>query len=446
MSHSSPERLWKRRATSLSRCVNSGFWLERFNLLATGVFILFVLLVLGFRTYRSEWFRMDLALVGLAIVLLGAAVLAWSQSRSRFIGVEEGLARLDDRLHLHNRLSSANRGVGAWADYLPDDSHLAAFRWNWLRSWLPGVIGLAAAIGACLITFPALDVNEKVAPVEPGAWEQMEDWVATLEEEQLIQEDALEEIAQKIEELREQPEEEWFSHSSLEATDTLADTLGRQLRDLASEMATLERDISALKNFSPEMSEETRQKLMKEYEEALEALESSGMAVNEELLKQLQEIDPSKLGKETLSKLSGEQLKQVQDQLRKSSGALGSMEGLPPMSEAQEMAMEREMRADEGMGGGAGGVDRGRGDAPLYFGDTEDNLGTNAVEQVTNDDLSKATIGEVLGLGETEREVDKTPANARDGGAVSSTGQGGEAVSREVLRPDEQLLLKRYFK
>ena len=58
------------------------------------------------------------------------------------------------------------------------------------------------------------------------------------------------------------------------------------------------------------------------------------MAVNEELLKQLQEIDPSKLGKETLSKLSGEQLKQVQDQLRKSSGALGSMEGLPPMSEA----------------------------------------------------------------------------------------------------------------
>lgn len=108
--------------------------------------------------------------------------------------------------------------------------------------------------------------------------------------------------------------------------------------------------------------------------------------------------------------------------------------------------MEREMRADEGMGGGAGGVDRGRGDAPLYFGDTEDNLGTNAVEQVTNDDLSKATIGEVLGLGETEREIDKTPANVRDGGAVSSIGQGGEAVSRELLRPDEQLLLKRYFK
>lgn len=446
MAHSSPERLWKRRATSLSRGVNFGFWLESFNLLATGCFILFVLLVLGFRTYRSGTFQIVFALGGLAIALAVIALLAWWQSRRRFIGVEEGLARLDDRLHLHNRLTSAYRGVGAWADYPLSDARSAGFRWNWLRSWLPGFIGMAAALGACLVSFPTIDPGEKIAPVEPGAWEKMDEWVATLDEEQLIQEDSLEEIAQKIEELRDQPEEEWFSHSSLEATDTLADTLGRELRDLASEMATLERDISALKNFSTEMSEETRQNLIQEYEEALEALEGSGMAVNEELLKQLQEIDPSKLGKETLSKLSGEQLKQVQDQLRKSSGALGSLEGLPPMDEGQQMFVEREMRAEEGMGPGAGGVERGRGDAPLYFGDTEDNLGTNAIEQVTNSDLSKATLGEVLGLGETEREVDKIPANARDGGTVSSTGQGGEAVSREVLRPDEQRLLKRYFK
>ncbi len=446
MVHSTSEGLWKRRASSLARWVNFGVWLERFNLLATGAFVIFVLFVLVYRTYRNEAFRPEFALGGLALVLSAFGLFAWCMGRKRFIGIEEGLARLDDRLQLYNRLTSAHRGVGDWVEFSSKDSLRAGFRWNWLRSWTPGVVGLLVALAASLVTFPTFDPGEKVAPVEPGAWEQVEDWVATLEEEKLIEEESLEDIAKKIEELREQPEEEWFSHSSLEATDTLSETLGRQLRDLASDIATLERNIATLKNFSQEMSEETRQKLMREYEEALEALQSSGMAVNEELVKQLQEIDPSKLGKETLGNLSGEQLKQIQDQLRKSSGALGSMEGLPPVTEDQQMGREREMQANGGMTPGRGNVERGRGDAPLFFGETEDDLGTNSIEQVTNPDFSKATIGEVLGLGETEREVDLTPAKGRDGGAVSSTGQGGEAVSREVLRPDEQLLLKRYFK
>ncbi len=87
--------------------------------------------------------------------------------------------------------------------------------------------------------------------VEPGAWEQMEDWLATLEESGVVEEEMIEELEGRIEEFRDQPEDEWFSHSSLEATDTLQDSLGMQIRDLAAEMNTLERDLSALKTFSP---------------------------------------------------------------------------------------------------------------------------------------------------------------------------------------------------
>ena len=63
-----------------------------------------------------------------------------------------------------------------------------------------------------------------------------------------------------------------------------------------------------------------------------------------------------------------------------------------------------------------------------------------------NEDFSRATIGEVLGLGETERELDESATGPQAGGGVSSTGQGGDAVSRETLRPDEEAVLKRYFK
>ena len=68
-------------------------------------------------------------------------------------------------------------------------------------------------------------------------------------------------------------------------------------------MATLYRNISALKGFSTEMSEAAKQQRMQELEEALEALEGNGLAVNEALLKQLKQIDPSQLGKETMGGL-----------------------------------------------------------------------------------------------------------------------------------------------
>lgn len=445
MSPPALERLWTRRASSLARRVNLGWWLERFNGLVIASLMLFALTVLGLRTFQKTALSLTWVAASLGLLLVVIALVAWIFSKRRFIGMNEGLVRLDDRLHLNNRLISASRQVGGWPEYPAEKSGEADFRWSRARALPPGLLAMALVAVAWFVPIPKSALNDQVAPVEPGAWEQMEDWLATLEDEELIDESTIEELENKIEELREQPEEEWFSHSSLEATDTLVDSLGKQLRDLASEMATLDRNISALKGFSTEMSEAAKQQRMQELEEALEALEGNGLAVNEALLKQLKQIDPSQLGKETMGGLSAEQMKALQAQLQKGSGALGSLEGLPSMADDPSL-QALGLGEGEGMQPGKGGIDRGRGDAPLFFGDKEDNLGTSRIEQVTNEDFSKATIGEVLGLGETERELDKTAVGLRAGGAVVSTGQGGDAVSRETLRPDEQAVLKRYFK
>jgi hypothetical protein len=191
------------------------------------------------------------------------------------------------------------------------------------------------------------------------------------------------------------------------------------------------------------MSEASREQKLKEFSDALDALEGSGLAMNMEMMKQLKSLDPSSLGQETLSGLSAEQLKALQSQLQKGSCALGSLEGLPGLG---SMQLGMGIGKGKGMTPGMGGVDRGRGDAPIFFGDTEDDLGTNRIEKVKNEDFSRATIGEVLGLGETERELDESATGPQAGGGVSSTGQGGDAVSRETLRPDEEAVLKRYFK
>ena len=99
----------------------------------------------------------------------------------------------------------------------------------------------------------------------------------------------------------------------------------------------------------------------------------------------------------------------------------------------------------KGKGPGRGGITRGPGPAPMFFGD-ESDLKTNNLEGVQNKDFSKAAPGEILGIGEAEHEIDETKVGPREAGAVKSVGQGGDTVWRESLMPDEKAVLKRYFK
>lgn len=101
---------------------------------------------------------------------------------------------------------------------------------------------------------------------------------------------------------------------------------------------------------------------------------------------------------------------------------------------------------DEGEVPGAGGIGRGEADAPLFFGDQPHDLVSENLEPISNGDFSRAAVGEVIRLDETEREIEVTSSGPSEGGAIGSGGKGGEAVSREMLLPDEQAVLKRYFK
>ena len=63
------------------------------------------------------------------------------------------------------------------------------------------------------------------------------------------------------------------------------------------------------------------------------------------------------------------------------------------------------MKLLKGQGPGRGDITRGPGPAPMFFGD-ESDLKTNNIEGVQNQDFSKAAPGQILGIGETEHEID----------------------------------------
>jgi hypothetical protein len=437
---SAEARYWGGRARSVAFKVNSGWWLDRLILLVVSFLLLFAVAVLLMRTLGPRWMATPYPMIALGTLVVVSMLASFLWSRSRFIGKSEGFARLDDRLGLRNRLTTAANDVGRWPG-IPEEGQArsGAPAWRWPLVLLPVLFSSLVLAVAWLVPLPEREAHAPAIVNEPESWGQMDDWVMTLEEEELIEPDSLEEIEEKIEELRKQPEEEWFSHASLEATDTLKDSLGRDIRELAGDMATLERDLEALRTFSTELTEEGKEMLMREFEEAMKNLAASGLEMNESLAKQLSQIDPSQLGEKTLSNLSQSDLESLQKQLQGACNALGSMEGLPSMeSDPSLLTMQPGFRP------GMGGIERGRADAPLFFGD-EDDLGTNNIESVDNEDMSRAVLGDLIGIGETEHDDEEKAGGPQAGGAVSSGGKGGDAVWRESLVPSEKALLKRYF-
>lgn len=436
---SGEERFWRGRAAAIARRVNSGWWIDRLNRLLSVSLMVLAVTVLLLRANREPLLKGEIAMTALGILVVVLGGIAWVWAKPRFISSSDGLVRLDDSMHLRNQLVTAAAGVGTWPKASPDRKNGASPEWRWPVVLLPTLLAGAILALACWVPFPERSVAEPLVTNEPGDWELMENWKDTLEEEDLIEPDSLREMEERLEELQDQPEDEWFSHASMEATDNLKETFGRDIQELANDMATLERDLEALRSFSTEMSEEGKEMLLREMEEAMKGLESNGLELNESLAKQLKGLDPSKMGQEMMKSLSSAEMKSLQEQLGKGAKALGSMEGLPARSEGEMSA------TGLGQMPGNGGINRGRADAPIFYGDEED-LKTNRIESVTNEDRSQAAIGDLLGVGETDHEEEELKAAVRAGGSVSSSGKGGEAVWRDTLLPKEKAVLKRYFK
>ena len=442
------ERMWRHRASALAVRLNLAWWTERFNQLLLTVLPLLAVAILAGRTWREQWISPAGILLTVAGLLALGALAAWLLARKRFVTGEVGLVRLDERLGLHNRLVSASRKVGPWPADDPAFDLSTGLHWKAGRVVLPGLGSLLLVVAATLTPLPKREVLPREV-VQPGAWEQMQDWLETLDAADFVDKEAIERFESRIDELKERPEEEWFSHTSLEATDSLEEALEEEIRDLATEMNALDRSLSTLESYSSESAEEAKKEAAREMEMAIDSLGQGGLPLSDDLRKELGDIDPSQLGSETIGGLSQEALEALQRQLGQAMEALGSLEGLPGLEEGMAFG-EGLPGFGEGEGEenlpGFGGITRGRGDAPLFFGKEEDQLGTSNVEGIRNEDLSRATIGEVLGLGETERKIDKSRIGPVDGGTATSLGKGGEAVSRQPLLPDEQAVLKRFFK
>jgi hypothetical protein len=445
-----PHEFWHRAATRTARKINCAWWLQAFAPLLVLVGVGAFAVIFWLRSRHLPLHPAPTA-AALAAAIALAALVAWLRARRTFIPPAAALVALEARLGLHNALTAADAGHAPWPQpTLPPDH---GFRWSW-----PWIGAPAAATAACLAAALFLpipnDADAAPPPTPPLAWDHMESWLEHLEAGAVIDPDQLTELRQKLEELRSQPERDWFGHQSLEATDSLAQSLERSVDQLGRQLENARRTLNAFENYSDQLSADSKDKLAADFDAALQRLRANELKLDPKLLKKLGAIDPK-----SLKSLSKEQLKELKEALEKKQAACancngaGGRTGKPGFLGDGEGADDDEMAAlmlllqdqhREGDGPGQGGVTRGPGTAPLTLGDKESNLGTSNQEAVENPDLSRSAPGDLIAVGQQDHDIDKTPAGPRQAGAASS-GTGGEQVWKESLSPDERAVLKRYF-
>ncbi len=432
---------WLRQASRTRRKVNAGWWLARVSPLLViagllGFAAIFVLRSRGLELAAQKVWPWA-AGGGVALMLAG-----WLLARRQFISTAHALVRLESELRLHNALTVASAGRGTW----PALAKAADDGWRWRWQSVGGPVLAFVGSLALALWLPVTQPEDAKEPtVEPQAWGQMENWLDKLQEQQIVTEEEKEEQLAKIEDLREQPPEKWFSHESLNAGDTLKEQLQREIQRLGQNLTTAERSLNALQNYADQLSVAAKEQLMKDFDQALADMKAGMLEVDPDLLKALSDLDPK-----NLKELSQDQLNQLRESMKNKGGACQGMGQGPGFlgdgeGEDDELA-EKLGKLGQGENPGNGGITRGPGTAPLTLSDEENNFGTNKAEAVSNADLSRARVGDMMALQNGKHEVDKTLTGPQAAGTVQGTGQGGEQVWRESLTPEEKAVLKRVFR
>jgi hypothetical protein len=421
---------WLATAKRVSRKVNLAWWLETLSapLLIAAVGGAVALLVVRRGFPNTEPWMLAASAGGLIAAL---ALGCWTRAARKFERPGQSLVRIEAAMRLRNSLSAASAGVAPWPP--PAERIDAGLAWQWPRLLVPPLGALVLLAAGMFIPITARSLHPPAAPEQPQAWKQLATELDQLTREEVVDEKYLEDTRKKLDELKSQEEEQWFSHSSLEATDSLKKSHRAEAERVERELGRAEKALANLEKNAGAFTQAEKNRLMEEFDQALQGLQNGAMKPNPALLEQMKQLDLK-----DMAKLTPEQIEQLRENLKKHSEAMktGKDEGAD---------WSDELLAGEGEDPGKGGVDRGPGHSPGVLGEEKDPLETGELTGLEAKDLSRASPGDLLELQDGEHEVDHSPSGISQGGNTDATGKGGDRVWRDALDPAEQRTLKRFF-
>jgi hypothetical protein len=352
--------------------------------------------------------------------------------------------RLEEAYGLHNRLSAAREGT---IDYPPapgeaggPTDHVKVVTWRWKQ-----VLPLPAASLALLIAVWFIPVHLPAAknpPIaqKPPPLERLEEIVQRLEPARTVDERTLEELRSQVEQLAQRDPEEWYSHASLEAAESLLQKTESGLGELASHLTAAARALDQMTGAGEGASSSTED--AGGLQAAMQGLEHGRMPGAADITQRLREASGRQLDPQTAQQLA--------DALRRHSDFLQQLaqaaEGRPMQFAQLGSGSTPGNPGGDGSQPGQGGVDRGPGTAPLTIAQNPTTAEPGSDGALEGCDPARAALGDAAGLSVGRHDIDRDAANsAATGGELGATGTGGEAAWTQRLTPAERRAVRRTF-
>lgn len=421
---------WDRQTRRLQVKTNAGFWLQY----ATSHVLILAVILAPFLLWARER-EMSASVVwgclgsGLFLCLL----ISFFRARMKFHSHDQARVELEFRLGLHNRLTSASLGVGSWPPEIKPFPRLLDWKWQSLLPFPSVAVGVL--IVAAAVPLPENTLEQSHVFSKPPGLNRLESWLRDLKEEEIVEEEAMENLEERVDHLASRDPKEWYRHGTLEAIDTLEERTRAGLESVYQNSQSAQSALSALREPSDQPEARMRQ-LSQQLGAAIRGLENGTLPLNEKLLSQLKDLDPS-----ALKKMDPKKLQQMMDKLDKSAGTCKRCLG--EGSRVSEFPTEEPKFGERP---GNGGIDRGPGTVPLTLNPNASEAGSRKTEGVSNKNLEHATFGRLLGVSDAEPQVGEKKGGLQAGGKAGSVGKGGESVWTESLKPEERDVVKRYFK
>lgn len=313
MSSDSNRDYWVSRARRLVWRVNFAWWLSRFAPLA---FVLSLVSLLPLLLLRGA----EVATLPFWIVffsLHGTCVLATAwQVRASGENTDSALARLDNALSLHTRLSAAFAGVGQWPPASVEREAANPLCWKLGRT---GALLLAALALPALAALAPIGVQagSPLVAQAPPSLEDVRTWARELREEKIVEPEALATLEKKAKDLLCGAREEWYKAGILEAAGRLREQTAQTLRNLDKDLASIENAIAQATALMEQIPEPLADTLQKSITEALQGLDLSDLPLNARQRDSLRGLDIK-----ALMKMTPEQMAALAQAIKNSRAAI----------------------------------------------------------------------------------------------------------------------------
>jgi hypothetical protein len=437
MSPAATRHTWERTTALLAVRINVAIWLERFAPVLFGVSTAGAIAFYALRRLERpvEW-----GWAGLLVAVVAAAGFVWWRAAQKFFSRRDARILLERQWRLDAALTAATEGIAPWPPFPAAKPRVLAWRPAGSLGWLAAAWLLLAASN--WLPVPAATVAA-ARPVEaPPSLAQTEALLRELARAEVASPESLEQLAAQARELASRPAEEQYTHSGLEAADTLRDQTMGAIENLARELESASSALAPLESASGALADEVVKGAADQLGAALQGLRDGRLKPSENLLSAA-----SAAGAAHLRGMSPQQLSQLRSALESAAGRARGVAGAAGQGARIAKPGDGSGGEGEGPGPGNGGVQRGRGDAPLTFTRDPSASQDGLMQAIGNDDLSRATIGDLVETSKDRHEVDKDRAAGPMGaGKLAGPARGGEAAWVDRLTPGERAVLKDFFK